>query len=70
MADHAQDRIKYYAVLFFESFRILPSHALHKGVIESKSTPPLINNLVLVGEMDGRDRISVGSSPADEVAIS
>lgn len=43
---------------------------LDKGVIEPTTTPPLLNNLVLVGKKDGRIRVCVDCTPANRVTQS
>lgn len=40
---------------------------LEKHVIEPIPTPPLLNNLVLVGKKDGRIRVCVDCTPANQV---
>lgn len=40
---------------------------LDKGVVERIRTPPLVNNLVLVGKKDGRIRVCVDCTPANKV---
>lgn len=40
---------------------------LDKGVIEEIPTPPLLNNLVLVAKKDGRIRVCVDCTPANDV---
>lgn len=43
---------------------------LGKKVIEPITTPPLLNNLVLVGKKDGRIRVCIDCTPANQITSS